>query len=397
MSRNGSGTYIPPVNSWSPAVNGNSATANDFNALLADIASAISQSVASDGQTPVTANLAMGNNKITGLAQGTGSGDAVAWEQLFSLGAEVDVASAATTDIGVVNSTLIRITGTITITSFGTTYRGPRLVRFGGALQLTHNDTTLILPGAANITTAAGDCAIVRPVGSPGAGWVVMHYQRAASLINGAASLGANTFTGAQTLPGNAVNALHAVPKQQLDSALANRYLPGERVELYRPTIPAGVNLLKADGTAVSVSTYANLAAAIYCGDANNATASWGYRCTDSANPSTTRSTTGGFIVLPDPRGRFGRALSDGSALDAGRSLWSYQAPFAGSFTWRIESDDGDAQTGSLRSVIGFGINGDERYASNYGPGGYSDTVTTFVSPGDTRGANDAFLVCIGY
>lgn len=35
----------------------------------------------------------------------------------------------------------------------------------------------------------------------------------------GAASLGANTFTGAQTLPGNAANPLEAVPKQQLDAA----------------------------------------------------------------------------------------------------------------------------------------------------------------------------------
>lgn len=38
----------------------------------------------------------------------------------------------------------------------------------------------------------------------------------------GAASLSANTFTGAQTLPGNAVNPLEAVPKQQLDSGLAS-------------------------------------------------------------------------------------------------------------------------------------------------------------------------------
>lgn len=36
----------------------------------------------------------------------------------------------------------------------------------------------------------------------------------------GAASTGANTFTGAQTLPGNAVNALEAVPLQQLDDRL---------------------------------------------------------------------------------------------------------------------------------------------------------------------------------
>lgn len=40
----------------------------------------------------------------------------------------------------------------------------------------------------------------------------------AARATLGAASRGANTFTGAQTLPGDAANPLEAVPKQQLDS-----------------------------------------------------------------------------------------------------------------------------------------------------------------------------------
>jgi len=39
--------------------------------------------------------------------------------------------------------------------------------------------------------------------------------------LTNAATLGANTFTGAQTLPGNASAALHAVPKQQLDAAVS--------------------------------------------------------------------------------------------------------------------------------------------------------------------------------
>jgi hypothetical protein len=39
--------------------------------------------------------------------------------------------------------------------------------------------------------------------------------------VSNAATLGANTFTGAQTLPGNASSPLHAVPKQQLDSAVS--------------------------------------------------------------------------------------------------------------------------------------------------------------------------------
>lgn len=73
------------------------------------------------------------------------------------MSAEVDVASGATTDIGAANSAFVRITGTTTITSFGANYNGPRFIRFAGALTLTHNASSLILPGAANITTVAGD------------------------------------------------------------------------------------------------------------------------------------------------------------------------------------------------------------------------------------------------
>lgn len=192
---------------------------------------------------------------------------------------------------------------------------------------------------------------------------------------------------------GDATHPLHLVPKQQLDEALANKvvYQPGQRVELYRSTIPAGLNLMKANGAAVSVATYAELTAAIYCGDANNATADWGYRCTDAANPSTTRATAGAFIVLPDARGRSGRGWSDGSSLDSGRSLWAYQAPFAGTFTVSASPDDGDGSGGSFQSVTAMNFNGQV----SVGNGSGSGTVT--VTAGDTRGANDAFLVCIGF
>lgn len=93
--------------------------------------------------------------------------------------APVDLASAATTDIGAQNSPFIRITGTTTITSFGTNYVGPKFIVFGGALTLTHNATSLILPGGANITTAAGDGALVIPNASSPNGWRVLIYQRA--------------------------------------------------------------------------------------------------------------------------------------------------------------------------------------------------------------------------
>lgn len=73
---------------------------------------------------------------------------------------EISVASASTCDIGAAQGGKIAITGTTTITSFGTSANKRRFVRFAGALTLTHNGTSLILPGAANITTVADDTAI---------------------------------------------------------------------------------------------------------------------------------------------------------------------------------------------------------------------------------------------
>jgi hypothetical protein len=88
------------------------------------------------------------------------------------------VASASTADIGAAASNNVSITGTTTITSFGTIAAGAtRSVRFTGALTLTHNATSLILPSAANITTAAGDTLTATSLGS--GNWVVTSYTKA--------------------------------------------------------------------------------------------------------------------------------------------------------------------------------------------------------------------------
>lgn len=68
MSRNGSGTYVPPSNSWSPAVNGTLAVTADWNALLTDIVAALTQSVSKDGQTVMTGSLDMGGFNLTNVA-----------------------------------------------------------------------------------------------------------------------------------------------------------------------------------------------------------------------------------------------------------------------------------------------------------------------------------------
>lgn len=178
MSRNGSGVYSLPTNSWNPATVGVSATPADWQALINDVAAALTQSLSADGQTPLSGNLNMAGNKLTGLSAGTATGDSVRWQQLFSLGQPLDIASASTTDIGAQNTTILNITGTTTITSFGANYNGPRFLRFADVLILTHG-SALVLPTAANITTAAGDSAVVVPNGTPANGWRVVAYQRA--------------------------------------------------------------------------------------------------------------------------------------------------------------------------------------------------------------------------
>lgn len=193
MSYNGSGTFSP-FTPGNPVITGTTISSTAFNATIQDIASGLSNAVTRDGQSPLTANLPAAGRKLTGLGAGVVAGDSLRFEQLFSQGTEQDIASAATTDIGGLNTTIARITGTTTITSFGTNYNGPRFVRFAGALLLTHNASTLILPGGANITTAAGDRAILTPVGSPASGWQVLAYEVAA-LAPGAATT-AGTLSG---------------------------------------------------------------------------------------------------------------------------------------------------------------------------------------------------------
>ena len=90
----------------------------------------------------------------------------------------VSLASAATVAIGAAAANAITITGTVAITAFDTVADGAiRALTFAGVLTLTHNATSLILPGAANITTAAGDVAVMLSLGS--GNWRCIAYQRA--------------------------------------------------------------------------------------------------------------------------------------------------------------------------------------------------------------------------
>ena len=98
MSRNGSGTYTLPAGN--PVVSGSTISSTWANNTLSDIATALTSSLAKDGQTVPTANIPMGGFKLTGLAAGTVPGDTVRFEQVGALAlTQGAAASGANTDI----------------------------------------------------------------------------------------------------------------------------------------------------------------------------------------------------------------------------------------------------------------------------------------------------------
>lgn len=98
---------------------------------------------------------------ITDLAVadgGTGASTAVAaFDALSAQG--TDVSSAGTINLDSATGDIVDVTGTTTITAITLSQGKRRIVRFTGALTLTHG-ASLVLPGGVNILTVAGDMAI---------------------------------------------------------------------------------------------------------------------------------------------------------------------------------------------------------------------------------------------
>jgi hypothetical protein len=115
MSRNGNGVYTLPAGN--PVVPGTVIATTWANNTMNDLASAMTDSVAADGQTPMTGPLNMNSNKVTNLATGTISGDGINYAQFNTPtfgGAVVCSSTLAVTGATTLSSTLA-VTGDTTI------------------------------------------------------------------------------------------------------------------------------------------------------------------------------------------------------------------------------------------------------------------------------------------
>lgn len=125
---------------------------------------------------------------------------------------QVTLASASTVNIGAAGANSVSISGTTTITAFDTIASGAvRRLVFQGALTFTHNATSLILPGAANITTAAGDVAWMESMGSGNWRCVGYHKASGAAVVAGG-TLSAWTEALSTASPNGTVNVSSLTP-----------------------------------------------------------------------------------------------------------------------------------------------------------------------------------------
>ena len=149
MSFNGSGTF--QINTTGqPVVTGTTITSTAFNALTADLATGLSTCMTKDGQTTPTANIPMGSNKITGMADGTAATDAANLSQ---------AQSTATKLLTVSGTDTITASGSPTVTAYATGamyYFTPAATNTGaatinidslGAKSITKNGTTALAAG----------------------------------------------------------------------------------------------------------------------------------------------------------------------------------------------------------------------------------------------------------
>jgi hypothetical protein len=151
MSRNGSGTYSLPAGN--PVVTGTTITSTWANNTLTDIASALTDSVAADGQTPMTGDLDLNTNKVINLEPATVAGNAVEYDQFVA---------ASSTAVAIVG-------GTINGTTIGETTRSSGKFTTLQANAATTLTSTLDVTGVATFTANSafnGTGALKIPVGT---------------------------------------------------------------------------------------------------------------------------------------------------------------------------------------------------------------------------------------
>jgi hypothetical protein len=159
MSRNGSGTYTLPAGN--PVVTGTTISSTWANNTLTDIATALTGSLAADGQTTATGNLKMGSNRITGLADGIASTDAATIGQLPAIPAYGTMATQNANNVAITGGSITGATLNATDLSSGTV--GYARLPVGSVLQVVQTTNTTQASTTSTSLVTTGVSATITP------------------------------------------------------------------------------------------------------------------------------------------------------------------------------------------------------------------------------------------
>src|SRR5690606_29327955 len=128
-------------------------------------------------------------------------------------------------------------------------------------------------------------------------------------------------------------------------------------------------------------------------------TALFGYRCTNPADPSSTRDVDGDYIVLPDLRAEFIRGWDDARGMDSGRDFGTDQGDAIRNITATIAANGVDfgRRTGAFTHQSGLsGVGGIGNIGSQQGQLTF-DASQVVPTASENRPRNVALLYCIKY
>lgn len=360
MARNGSGSYSPPSNTWNPAVPETAILSDDWNATLADLATALTQSLASDGQTPAAA--------VIPFAQGIRVSDGLITAPSISVIGDTDTgfyfpaANSATLVCG--GAAVLSATSSGVTFPLGVTFAGNQTVT--GNLTVNGN-TTLGNAGADTLTVVAtgtftgnqtfdGTATFTSTVTVPDASFTNAKLATVATAtIKGRVTAGTGAvedLTGAQATTILSVvvgdsgsgGTKGLVPAPAAGDTAAARFLsaagtfaaavPVGSVTMYAAnTAPTG--WLECSGAAVSRTTYAGLFAAIGT-------------VFGSGDGSTT-------FNLPQMQGEFARGWDNGRGVDPARAFGSAQADELEAHVHSVTPPAASSEAGSGLTTTGSG------------------------------------------
>jgi microcystin-dependent protein len=345
MARNGSGSYSPPSNTWNPAVPETAILSDDWNATLADLATALTQSLASDGQTPAAA--------VIPFAQGIRVSDGLITAPSIAVIGDTDTgfyfpaanSAGVTFPLGVTFAGNQTVTGDLTVngnTTIGNA--GTDTLSVAAAGTFTGNQTfngtatftsTVTVPDASftNAKLATVATATIKGRVTAGTGAVEdLTGTQATTLLS--AVVGDSGSGGTKGL----------VPAPAAGDTAAARFLsaagtfaaavPVGSITMYGAnTAPTG--WLECNGAAVSRTTYAGLFAAI----------GTVFGVGDS-------STT---FNVPDMRGEFARGWDNSRGIDSARAFGSAQADELEAHTHSVTPPAASDDTASGLTTTGTG------------------------------------------